>query len=117
MEAAAGAAGGSDLRVERSSSSREDAAAYSRAAARPARTSRTPPRRRGRARRRAAACLHMVKRSGNGAIGGLWQKGHGLSVGSEAKGPSSRVRRAASSLQMQPHEPLVASCGATKTPL
>jgi len=58
----------------------------------------------------------MVKRSGNGAIGGLWQKGRGRPVGSEAKGPSSRVRRAASSLQMQPHEPLVASGGATKTP-
>ena len=57
----------------------------------------------------------MVKRGENVNLGGLWQKGHGLSVGSEAKRPSSRVRRAASSLQMQSHEPLLASCGGTKT--
>ena len=59
----------------------------------------------------------MVKRSENGVLGGLWLEAHGLSVGSEAPGPSSRVRRAASSLQTQSEEPVVASCGATKTAL
>ena len=44
-------------------------------------------------------------------LGGLWLKAHGLSVGSEVLGLSSRVRRAAPSLQMQPEERVVASCG------
>ena len=35
---------------------------------------------------------------------------------SEAPGPSSRVRRAASSLRMQSEEPVVARYGAAKTP-
>ena len=57
----------------------------------------------------------MVKRSENGVLGAAWLQRHGLSVGSEVMGRSSRVRRAASSLQMQAHEPLVARYGATKT--
>jgi len=59
----------------------------------------------------------MVKRSKNGDLSGLWLEGHGLSVRSEALGLFSRVRRAASSLQMQSDEPVVASCGTAKTPL
>ena len=60
----------------------------------------------------------MVRRGGkNGDLGGLWLDGSGLLVGSETLGLSSRVRRAASSLQMQPDEPVVASCCATKAAL
>jgi len=59
----------------------------------------------------------MVKRSENGDLGGLWQEGHGLPEISEVLGLSSRVRRAAQSLQMQPDEPVVASYGPAKTPL
>ena len=44
-------------------------------------------------------------------------KGHGLSVESELRGISSRVLRAAPSLQMQSVEPVVASYGAARTPL
>ena len=58
-----------------------------------------------------------VKRSENGDLGGFWLEGHGLSEGSETLGLSSRVRRAASSLQMQPEKPVAASHGAAKTPL
>ena len=50
-----------------------------------------------------------------GVLGGLWLEGHGLSVGSEALGCFSGVRRAASSLQMQSEKPVVASYGLTKT--
>jgi len=57
----------------------------------------------------------MAKRSGNVGLGGLWLEGHGLSVGSEVLGLSSRVRRAAPSLQMQTDEPVVASFGVAKT--
>tara|TARA_B110001452_G_scaffold9420_1_gene8079 strand:+ start:186 stop:512 length:327 start_codon:yes stop_codon:yes gene_type:complete len=48
-------------------------------------------------------------------LGGFWLEGHGLSVGSEALGLSSRVRRAAPSLQMQTDGPAEASYGAPKT--
>ena len=48
-------------------------------------------------------------------LGGFWLEGHGLSVGSEALGLSSRVRRAAPRLHMQPDGPAEASYGATKT--
>ena len=51
----------------------------------------------------------MVKRSENGDLGGLWLEGHGFSVGSEVPGLSSRVRRAAPSLQMQSDVPVMAS--------
>ena len=57
----------------------------------------------------------MVKRSENGVLGGLWLEGHGLSVGSEVPGLSSRVRRAAPSLHMQTDEPVEASYGLAKT--
>ena len=57
----------------------------------------------------------MVKRSEVGESGGAWLQRHGLSVGSEVLGLSSRVLRAASSLQMQPDEPVVASYGTAKT--
>ena len=56
----------------------------------------------------------MVKRSVNGNVGGLKLESRGLSVGCEALGLSSRVRRAASRLQVQPEEPVVASCGPPK---
>ena len=57
----------------------------------------------------------MVKRGEIVNLGGLWREGHGLSEGSETLGLSSRVRRAASSLQMQSDEPVVASYGLAKT--
>ena len=57
----------------------------------------------------------MVERGGIGDLGGLWRKGHGLSVGDEVRGLSWRVRRAAPGLQMQPDETAVASCGLAKT--
>ena len=57
----------------------------------------------------------MVKRSEVVSLGGLWLEGHGLPEKSETLGLSSRVRRAASSLQMQSDQPVVASRGATKT--
>ena len=56
-----------------------------------------------------------IKRSGVDEIGAAWLQGHGLPVGSEALGLSSRVRRAAPSPQMQPEEPVEASYGLTKT--
>jgi len=56
----------------------------------------------------------MVKRSEIVTLGGLWLEGHGLSVESELLGLSSRVRRAASSLQMQSDEPVEASYGLAK---
>ena len=57
----------------------------------------------------------MVKRSEDGDLGGLWLKGHGLSVGSDLLSLSPRVRRAAPSLQMQSDEPVAASSGLAKT--
>ena len=48
----------------------------------------------------------MVKRSEIVSLGGLPLKGHGLSVGFDLLGLSSRVRRAAPSLQMQSVEPV-----------
>ena len=53
----------------------------------------------------------MVKRSGNGDLGGLWLERRGLPDGSEV----SRVRRAAPSLQMQSVEPVEASYVLAKT--
>ena len=48
-------------------------------------------------------------------LGALWRKGHGLLEGSETLGLSSRVRRAAPSLQTQTDETVVASYGLAKT--
>ena len=56
----------------------------------------------------------MVKRSVNGNVGGLKLESRDLSVGCEALGLSSRVRRFAARLQIQSEEPVVASCGPTK---
>ena len=56
-----------------------------------------------------------VKRSENVSLGGLWPQSCGLPVRFEVMGRFCRVRRAASSLQLQPEEPVVASCGLTKT--
>ena len=57
----------------------------------------------------------MVKRSEPVNLGGVWREGHGLSVRSKVLVLSSRLRRTASSLRMQPEEPVVASYGLTKT--
>ena len=57
----------------------------------------------------------MVKGSGIGILGTALRRRHGLSAESEVMGPSSRVRRAASSLQMQSEETVLASYGPTKT--
>ena len=57
----------------------------------------------------------MVERSGIGILGAALRRSHGLSAESEGLGLSSRVRRAASSLQMQSEEPVVASYPPTKT--
>ena len=51
----------------------------------------------------------MVRRSENGDLGTAWLQGHRLAEGSETLGLSSRVSKAASSLQMQPEEPVAAS--------
>ena len=59
----------------------------------------------------------MVERKENVTVGRLLLTGHALSVESDLLGLSSRVQRAAPSLQMQSVEPVVASCGATKTPI
>ena len=56
----------------------------------------------------------MVKRSGIGILGAALRRSHGLSAESEV-GLSSRVRRAASSLQMQSEETVLASYVPTKT--
>ena len=53
----------------------------------------------------------MVKRSEIVNLVGRWLKGHGLSVASETLGPSSRVQRAAPSVQMQTEEPVEARYG------
>jgi len=65
--------------------------------------------------RRTAAPGWMVKRREIGMLGRVCLKGHGPSVESDLLGLSSRVHCAAPSLQMQPAEPVVARCGATKT--
>ena len=57
----------------------------------------------------------MVKRSEHGDLGGLWLQSYGLPVRSEVMGRFHRVRRAASRLQLQSEEPLVASHHAAKT--
>ena len=57
----------------------------------------------------------MVKRSGNGDLGGLWLERRGLTEGSEVLGLFSRVRRAAPSLQIQSVEPVEASYVLAKT--
>ena len=56
-----------------------------------------------------------IKGSEIGILGAAWLQDHGLPVGSETAGLSSRVPRAAPRLQMQPEEPVVASCGPAKT--
>ena len=61
------------------------------------------------------AVPELAKRGENGILGGLWLEGHGLSVKSDLLDLSSRVPRAAPSLQTQSVEPVVASCGANKT--
>jgi len=58
----------------------------------------------------------MVRRGEKVNLGGLWLEGHGLWERSETSGLSSRVRRAASSLQMQPEGSVEASHGLAKTP-
>ena len=57
----------------------------------------------------------MVRRSEIVDLGGLWREGHGRSEKSETLGLSSRVRRAALSIQMQTDEPEVAGYGTAKT--
>ena len=57
----------------------------------------------------------MAKRSDIGILGAALRRSHGFSAEPEVLGLSSRVRRAASSLQMQSEEPVVARCGRTKT--
>ena len=57
----------------------------------------------------------MVKGSEIGILGAALRRSHGLSAESEVLGLSSRVRRAASSLQMQSEETVLASYGPTKT--
>ena len=62
----------------------------------------------------ALAC--MVKASEIGILGAALRRSHGLSAESEVLGRlSSRVRRAAFSLQMQSEETVPASYGPTKT--
>ena len=63
----------------------------------------------------AYAWTWRVKRGEIVNLGGLWLEGHGLSEGPVVLGPSSRVRRAAPSLQMQSGEPVEASCSLAKT--
>ena len=57
----------------------------------------------------------MVERSGMGDFGAARLQDHGVPVGSETLGVSSRVRRAALSLQTQPEAPVVAGRAPTKT--
>ena len=57
----------------------------------------------------------MVRRGEGRDVGGLWLQSCGLSVRSEVMGRFYRVRRAASSLQLQPEEPLAASHHAATT--
>ena len=55
------------------------------------------------------------QRSEFGILGAAWLQCHGLSAGSDVMRRVSRARRAASSLEMQPDELMVARYGATKT--
>ena len=57
----------------------------------------------------------MVRNGEVGILGAASRRRQGFSAESEVRGLSSRVRRAAPSLQMPPEEPVVASCGPTKT--
>jgi len=57
----------------------------------------------------------MVRRGEIVNLGAAWLQCHGLSVGSEVLGLSSRVRRAAPSLRTQTDEPAEASYGLAKT--
>ena len=57
----------------------------------------------------------MVQGSEIGTLGAALRRSHGLSAESEVLGLSSRVRRAASSLQMQSEETVLDSYGPTKT--
>jgi len=57
----------------------------------------------------------MVRRGEIEQFVTAWLQGHGLSVGSEALGRSSRVRRAAPRLPTQPDAPAVAGYGLAKT--
>ena len=57
----------------------------------------------------------MAKRSEIGVLGAALRGSHGISAESEVLRLSSRVRRAASSLQMQAEETVLASYGPTKT--
>ena len=57
----------------------------------------------------------MVKRSEIGILGAALRRSHGFSAESEVLGLSSRVRRAASSLQMQSEGAVLARYGPTKT--
>ena len=59
--------------------------------------------------------LRMVKRSEMATSGGVWLTSHRLLRWSEAPALSSRVRRAASSLRMRPHEPALSRSGTAKT--
>ena len=56
----------------------------------------------------------MVNGSEISILGAAWLQGHGLFVGSETMGLSSRVSRTATRLQMQPEEPMEARYGPTK---
>ena len=57
----------------------------------------------------------MAKRGEIREFGPAWLQGHGLTVGSALMDRFHRVRRAAPSLDMQPVEPVAASCGAAVT--
>ena len=57
----------------------------------------------------------MVKRSEVVDLGGLWLEGRGRSEKPETLGLSSRVRRAAPSIQMQSDESVVSRSGTAKT--
>ena len=57
----------------------------------------------------------MVKRREIGILGAALRRSHGFSAESEVPDLSSRVRRAASSLQMQSEETVLASYSPTKT--
>ena len=63
--------------------------------------------------RDVGACV--VKRDELVDLGGLWLESHGLPEKSETLGLSSRVRRAAPSIQMQSDESVVSRSGTAKT--
>ena len=68
-----------------------------------------------RCTRRHAPRTCVVKHSGVGMLGMALRRSQGVSAESEVPGLSSRVRRAASSLQMQSEESVLASFGSTET--